>query len=179
MAFRPKPKSEFGVLAKYVKFIKDNFPRAKVIRPGEFYAYTYRFDKTQYPYSELKFWDVMPLVFVYELHKNKENEKMFRAINFHHAPVRPRQIWLNRTINLTGEAFERNKRLTRLASWQRLFVMMKKISKKTVRQYYLKRMIQPRHIPNDRVEEVIRYYARTYYGISISQVEAQYLIFRL
>jgi len=179
MAFRPKPKSEFGALTKYVKFIKTNFPVAQTIKPGNFYAYTYRFDKKSEPYNVLKFWDVMPFAFVYELHKNKENEKMFRAINFHHVPVRPRQLWLNRTVKITGEAFAENKRLHRLASWQRLYIMMKKISKKSVRQYYLKRMIQPRQIPNDRVEEVIKYYAKTYYGVSISQIEAQYLIFKI
>ena len=179
MAFRPEPKKEFGNLSKYVKFLKSNFPVATTIRPGNFYAYTYRFDRKSEPYKVLKFWDVMPFTFVYELHRNKDNEKMYRGINFHHVPVRPRQIWLRKTINITGEAFEQNRKLIRLASWMRLFLMMKKLSRKSVRQYYIKRTLQPRLIPNDRVEEVIKYYAKTYYGIGISQVEAEYLLFRL
>jgi len=179
MPIRPEPKSEFGNLARYVRFVKDNFPIAKVIRPGNFYVCVYRFNRKTEPYSVLKFYDIYPFIFVYELHKNKDKDKMFRGINFHHVPIRSRKLWLGRTKRLIGESFDENKRLIRLAAWQRLFVMMKKLSKASVRQYYLKRVVQPRLVPNDRVDELLNYYAKTYYGVSINQIEAQYLLFRL
>lgn len=176
MAFRPEPKSEFGRLAKYIKFLTQ-FPRATSIRPGNFYVYVYKFDKDN-DFKVIKYWDLMPLIFAYEEYQSKDKNKMLRAINLHHSPVRPRQLWLAKAKKLMETKFETDSELTRIENWKPLFMMMKKIAKKTVRQYRKKRMVQVRRIPNDRVEEVIKYYARTYYGISIGRVEKDYLVFR-
>ena len=175
MAFRPQPASEFGRIAKYVKYLRQ-FPRAGQVKPGNFYAYVYDFDKETEPYRVIKFWDTMPFTFVYEL--NAPIKGMYRGINFHHVPVRPRQIWLARANQLVEEDMRANKRLVRLSRWYILFHMLKKLSKKSVRNYYMERTHKLRRIPNDAVAQAMRYYANTYYGINISNVEKEYLKFR-
>ena len=175
MAFRPQPKSEFGSLARYMNYLKQ-FPRVGQVRPGCFYVYVYDFDKENNPYSVYRYWDVLPLTFVYEIHAPKK--KMFRGINFHHAPVRPRQIWLARVRNLIEEDLKKGKRLVRISSWYILFNLMKKLSKKSVRSYRMDRVSRLRKIPNNEIENVLRYYGKTYYGIDISRVEKDYLVFR-
>lgn len=175
--YRPKPKSHYGQVVKYVKHLKQ-FPRATRILPGNFYAYFYMFDRTL-PYNEIKYWDLMPLSFIYETYKTKDGEKMARGINLHHSPVRPRQIWLSRAKNIVNEDFDRNSRLIRLTRWRLLYLMMRKLSLKSVRQYNMMNMRQIRQIPNDMIEETLKFYAKTWYGINIGRVEKDYLVFRI
>jgi len=178
MAFRPKPKNYYGQVVKYVRYIKQ-FPKANSILPGRMYAYFYMFDKDQ-DFNLIKFWDLMPLTFMYENYKTKDGVKMSRGLNLHHAPVRPRQIWLSRAKKIVNENdFQDNTRLIMLAKWRRLYLMMMKFSKKSVRQYNIKNMRQVRQIPNDMIEETLKFYARTWYGINIGRVEKDYLIFRI
>ena len=177
MAYRPKPKSEFGQVAKYVKYLKQ-FPKATSILPGNFYVYIYMFDRTL-DFNIIKFWDLIPLTFIYENYKTNDGVKMTRGINFHHVPIFPRKLWLSKAKQLVNEDFDRDSRLIRLAKWKRLYIMMKKLSKKSVRQYNLKSMRQVRRIPNNMIEETMNYYARTWYGINIGRVEKDYMVFRI
>jgi hypothetical protein len=175
--YRPTPKSEYGQIVKYVRFLKQ-FPKATSILPGNFYAYFYMFNKDQ-EYSVIKFWDLMPLTFAYENYKSKDNVLLMRGLNMHHAPIRPRQIWLARSKKLMGEGFDDNSRLLKIAKWRTLYLMMKKLSMVSVRQYNMKNMVQVRQIPNDRIDEALLYYSRTYYGINIGRIEKDYMIFRI
>ena len=175
--YRPTPKSEYGQIVKYVRFIKQ-FPKATAIHRGCFYSYFYMFDKDQ-DYSVIKFWDLMPLIFNYENYKTKDNVLMSRGINMHHSPIRPRQIWLARAKKLMGEGFQNDSRLVQIAKWRTLYLMMKKLSMISVRQYNMKNMVQVRQIPNDKIDEALLYYSRTFYGCGISQKEKAYLIYRI
>jgi len=175
---RPAPKSEFGQIAKYVRYLKQ-FPRATSIKKGEFYAYFYKFDETL-PFKTIKFWDLMPFTFIYENYSTKDGTKMSRGLNFHFLPVHVRKIWLSRAVKLLNENdFEDDNRLIRLAKWRTLYLMLKKASKFSVRQYNMKNMVQVRRIPNDMVNQTMNYYARTYYGINIGTTEKRYLVFRI
>lgn len=174
---RDKPKSEFGQIGKYVKYLKQ-FPRAISILPGNFYSYFYQFDETL-DFKIIKFWDLMPFTFIYENYTTKDRKKMSRGINLHHAPIHPRKLWLAQAKKLATANFENDSRLIRLAKWRTLYLMMKKLSKFSVRQYNIKSMRQVRIIPNDMVEQTLKYYARTYLGINIGRVEKDYLVFRI
>lgn len=177
MPLRPKPKSRYASISSYVKYLKQ-FPKANNIKIGRFYVYFYMFDKSQ-DFSIIKFYDLMPFSFIYDFYKTKDGRKFIRGLNFHHANMLSRFIWLSRVRNLVNEDFENNNRLIRLAKWNRLFLLMKKLSKKTVRQYNIENIREIREIPNNMVEETLRFYARTHYGISINKVESEYLVYRI
>lgn len=168
--------NKFSSIANYTKYIKQNFKTTATFRVGNFYSYFYLFDKTL-PFDTIKYYDLFPLVFVYEFRSDIKG--LFRGINFHHLPVEIRLEWFELINNMFTDDIKRNRILFRLADWNKLFRMFKRASKASVRQYYMQNIRELRKVPARNMKETLKYYAKTYYGVNISQVETKYLLTRI
>jgi hypothetical protein len=167
---------QFGVLKNYTKFLKDNFSKTKRMMVGNFYTFTYWFEKDQ-DFNTIKYYDFMPLIFFFGI--NEKHKNLYQGINFHHLPLQARKIYMEKMKSLVTEDFDNDRRLVRLARYTALFKMFRKATKFSTRQYEVANMRDIRKIPNTMVEEALQYYAKTYYGINISNVEKKYLAFRI
>jgi len=166
-------RATYGVLQRYIEHLKQ-FPRTRIMRPGYFYAFTYKIDRTL-PYEKIKFYDLMPFVFSYDKYKDKGDNDMIRGLNFHHLPIAARQFWLDRVMEVSKEQINEDKRLLRLIRYQRLHFLYKKAANACTRHYRMNRIFAMRRIPNTAVEETLKFYARTYYGINIGIVEKNFI----
>jgi len=165
----------YGNIAEYIKYLR-SFDKAGTIRPGYFYVYEYDFMK-HYPIEELKFYDYMPLTFVYKIVKGKDS-RYFQGLNFHHMPVKARQWWLNRVKAMASIYFDKGG-IRRLPGIN--YLVLEKIMRKGVfgvRNYKFESVRNLRAIPLEEVENIIRWYANTYYGVTIGQIQARYNSFR-
>lgn len=167
--------NDFRVLSSYIRYLLTNTRPAQMIRPFKFYAFDYAFDKETRPYEEIRFWDMMPLVFVFDAYKHKEGYNLV-GINFHHLPVISRQIWLSRIKKIQGDSFPNN-RLLRM-TYKQLWKMFIKASRYGVRQYRIERATRIRVIENIQMDEVMKFYANTYYGATYRNIEANYKKYR-
>lgn len=165
----------FGSIRNYNEFLR-SFPRMQRLFRGNFYAFTYDFDLNQ-RFEKIKYWDLVPLIFVTGRIKSKKN--IIQGINFHHLPINIRLVYLNLIKKISTAEFENDRRLVRLAKYEALFKMFRKATKFGVRNYDMRNIKGLRKVPNSNIEEALRYYARTYYGINISNVEKNYLMFRI
>ena len=169
-------------LPEYIKFLKTELPQpVNKIYPGRFYCYNYKFAMDNIPYSKLKFYDYMPLIYCFEV-------KQFGwvGINFHHMPVDARNFWLNKLIKLSEKVEEQiryvdveNKRLYKIPNFNypKCYMILKK-SKIAIRQYLTKRAKNLRPVPLWLIRDVMQFYARTYYGVGINQIDARYRAYR-
>lgn len=173
MAVKPDPQL-FGQVKNYVKILK-TYRVNTDIKSGNFYSFIYKVDKSR-DYNVIKFYDLMPLIFFFDVHPKHKN--IIYGLNFHHLPLRARNLFLLRMKELMAENWDANKRLVRIAKFERLFIMFKKASKFAVRQYDLRNMRQIREIPNKDMENISQYYSKTHYGININNVEKNYLAYR-
>ena len=154
-------------LNEYLEYVKNSNPRSARILTGRFYTYNYLFPKNQ-NFEKIKWYDRFPLVFVIE-----NRGKTFIGINFHHAPVLPRQIWLARVRKLTA-LLDKDRRMQTIAEWQRMFYMYKKISDFSVRQYRKDRVQDLRRVPQTLIDDMMKQYANTHYGVNEGQVADKY-----
>jgi hypothetical protein len=168
-------KNDYRVLMNYVRYIRENCKITPMIRPFQFYTYDYEFDKEIRPYEEIRFWDMKPLVFIFDAYKY-EHGVNYVGINFHHIPVISRQIWLARIKKLQGTKFENNQMLR--MKYQHLWKMFIKATNYATRQYRAERMSKVRKIDNSQMDEVMRFYGNTYYGATYSNIIANYKRFR-
>jgi hypothetical protein len=169
-------KMDYGSIVEYNRYL-NGFKRAKTLRAGYFYVYKYNFYKN-YPIQELKYYDYRPLVFIFNV-TNRENGKYFIGINFHHLPVKARQFWLRKLQSIA-------KRYFNMGGVQRIpglnYDTLQKVMKKSifgVRQYRANAIKDLREIPLDKLEDIMKFYAKTYYGITIREVQAKYNQFRI
>jgi hypothetical protein len=167
--------SDFKVLQEYIRYLRENTRAAPMIRPFKFYAFDYDFDKETRPYETIRFWDMMPLVFVFDAYKHK-NGINFVGINFHHMPVISRQIWLARIKKLQKEKFPNN-RLLRM-SYHMLWKMFIKATKFATRQYRVERVSRLREVDNNQMDDLMRFYANTYYGATYQNIVSNYKKYR-
>lgn len=175
-------KPRYNSVGAYHRYLM-NFPRTGNIQVGRFFTYLYDFSK-DYPYKELKYYDFEPLTFIFSIGPGE----YFTGINFHHIPVRPRLLWLNRVIKLarrvdnnistrftggTGRPVYRIYGLNYPLVYRILFK-----SKIAIRRYRFDRVSLLRAIPVNDVDQVMRYYARTYYGVGYEQIVSRYKKYR-
>lgn len=155
-------------LQTYLQYLKDTgIPSSRVIT-GRFYTYSYMFDKSR-DFSELKFYDVYPLVFVY-----KQRGQNFMALNFHHIPPKAREIWLSRARFLSGYLLENDRRVTNLTNFNQLYNMFKKASTASVRQYKKERVRHLRRVEAENLDEIMKFISNTYFGISVPAMISRY-----
>jgi len=152
------------------------YPKISVgaMRTGSMYAYYYDFDVEQYSLDILKYFDHMPLTFITQI-IIKHN--MLQGINLHHMPLEIREVWYKRIMFVIhiGRLLQMGKKIDRVSwlNYQRM-VMIFRDSKYAVRNYKIDNIKEVRQIPLDQIDNLINYYARTYYGASYSQVVTQF-----
>jgi len=155
---------------KYLKRVNEIGLTASIIRKGRFYSYGYDFSKKE-DYNKIKFWDVFPLVFVFE-----NAGGTFFGLNFHHIPRQSRLIWLARIKKVLSERYDKDQPMTSM-NYQRLFYMFKK-STFGIRQYKKDRVNNLKRIETpEQIEELMRIVANSYYGVNYPMVENQYKMF--
>lgn len=165
---RLKGQANIGTYHKYLK--ETGIPSSRVIT-GRFYTYSYLFDKTKKDFKDLKYYDVFPLVFVYE-----QRGQNFMALNFHHIPPKARAIWLSRARFLSEYLIENDRRVTNLTNFNTLYAMYKKASSASVRQYKKERVRNLRRVESENLDEIMAFIANTYFGISVPQMISAYKI---
>lgn len=171
---------QYASIVAYHRYLK-KFKYVGNILPGRFYAYVYDFSK-DYPYEELKFYDFEPISFIFEILPESNS---FLGLNFHHmAPPQVRLLWLNRVIKFarliddpiqtkfTGGTGRPVFKIGGL-NYPRVYQVLRK-SKIAIRRYRMDRVSMLRAIPVNEIDEVMRYYSRTYYGTGIKQIIARY-----
>ena len=168
------PKDQFGNLNQYINFLK-TFKKVGKILPGNFYSFVYVIDRTQ-DYERIKFYDLMPLIFVTTFNTKT---KTFTGINLHHLPVDVRKVWIDTLKKFQLNSFSKNKRLLTMADYDKLYLMFRKATKFSVRQYSLTEIRGLRRLENTDIDTAINFYSKTYYGANISMVEKKYLKFRI
>jgi hypothetical protein len=160
---------KYDNINSYIEYIT-GFDIVSVLKPGNVYAFIYK-SSLDYPDDVLKFFDIMPLAFITDL----KSDSCF-GFNFHHMPIPERLVWL-RKINLIA-------RIMRFASMSSnvnlkwlTYQRMKKVyskSNRVIRQYLNSRIYIPRIIPFENLPTVLKFYARTYYGVGINQVSRKF-----
>jgi len=170
----------FKSISDYRHYIKETFDRIGTVRAGRFYLYFYNF-ATDYPWDELKFYDWMPLTYVWERDKTH-----FIGMNFHHMPVRPRLLWMGRVRKLAKQIDEAIaiKGLGGQPIWKirnlnypRVYQILRK-SKIAIRRYRLDRVKDLRAVDIRYVEDVMHWIARTYMGVSVKTMTSRYLEYK-
>jgi len=170
----------YGEVSKYWKFVKNNGQLVKFPKVGRFYCYQYKF-ATDYPYDELRFYDLLPFSFVFEA-----NDATFTALNLHHLPLESRRVWFHRLQQVSQAAdsvipyldFEdgRNK-IIRNVQWPLVCRILKK-SKIGVRQYRYERVGNLRLMPIAIYPELYKFWANSYFNATIKDIQARYNQFR-
>lgn len=165
---------QFLTINKYIQFLRKNYKRTKIIHRGFLYTYPYFFNRApgfkEEDFEKIKFYDFFPLVFVFDV--NRKN-KTFVGLNFHHLPVKSRQIWLKRVQKIRKNIFEREGTNRVILKYNTLKFLVKK-SMFGIRQYRFDRIGELRMIPNQDWEKLFSLYGRTYYGVSLRQIEDKY-----
>lgn len=160
---------------QYIQFLRKNFKRESAVRTGFMYSYNYLFtdadDFEDKKYDDVKFYDFNPLTFVYEI---KPKTKTFFGINFHHMPIQPRLLWLNRVKKLNERPFEKEGANRLFGMRYNVLKLLFKKSTVAVRQYHFTRVKELRIVPNVDWETVMNIYSRTYYGVRLNDIENRY-----
>ena len=167
--------TNYASLPEYINYINNTCVTDSKILTGAFYVYVYNFS-TDYPYGKLKFYDKMPLTFVVDTFTNK-GKSYFIGLNLHHMPVKERVKWYRR-INLVikVEQFLKFKRKIDRATWlnYKRIVSLFKRSKLITRKYRTDRVLKLKKAPFTKISEILKYYAKTYYGATIAEVSQKY-----
>jgi len=164
---------QYNNVNDYLTYINDNFERVSVVKPGYVYSYVYKSSK-DYPIDVLKFFDIMPLTFVTSVNYT---DKTFHGLNFHHMPVAERLVWYRRISVLAKilKTVQLKKSITGIPwlNYNRMQLIYEHTNRIT-RQYRMSRVAVPRLVPIENMNEVLRFYARTYYGVGINAVSRKF-----
>jgi hypothetical protein len=90
----------FDSIKEYVKYLK-TFPVARRIHFGNFYSFVYNFDSENKSFNEIKYYDLMPLIFV--TGRSKDYPTLIQGINFHHMPLNVRNAYIQIMKNLVRD----------------------------------------------------------------------------
>jgi hypothetical protein len=141
---------------------------ANIIRNNLFFAYNYKFQTRGVPFKKLAFYDWFPLVYVFDV---SYGTRHFRALNFHHLPVRLRLIWLTRVKRLYKAKFptdpkKRNydKPIQIPLSYRRIVSLLYQ-STFAVRQYRMDRVRLLKVVSNNEIDHLLLYHSNTYYAV--------------
>jgi hypothetical protein len=164
----------------YLKYLRTNFNKDTIIRPGRFYSYHYDFSR-DYPIKELRFYDFEPLIFCFETFGN-----YFLGLNFHHIPPKSRQIWfdriekiskeLNTVVKMRGLGGRPIYRIYGL-NYPKVYQVLRK-SKIAIRKYRKDRVYHLRAIDIRKFREVSSFFANTYFDINVNEIISRYNKFR-
>lgn len=154
-------KNQFASFDNYLTEVYKNSRPGKRVIAGNFYAFEYRFDKTQ-AFEKIKAWDKYPLI--YTIAKVGDN---YLGLNFHHLPVKARRIWFSR-FNRLNNISDKNRRV------KIMYSLLKTLYTKAlfaIRLYNPKNIFYMRRIETPKLPLLFEYYSNTYYGINIEQME--------
>lgn len=135
--------------------------------PGYFYAYEYHFDKTDKDFSELKFYDKFPLIY---LISKGPTDNTYYGLNFHQIPVRSRLLWLTKFDKIAEILQEDQRAVYRYKFLKAMFIK----AVFGVRMYRIDRIVKLRRVDSTKMYDLSRFYAKTYYGASIEQINIRY-----
>ncbi|MEM4260889.1 MAG: hypothetical protein QXG00_06635 [Candidatus Woesearchaeota archaeon] len=164
-------KYSYANINDYIRYINEHFIKTGTLSSGQIYVYRYLFNKdpnfNKKPFNEIKFYDFMPASYIFNINMKT---KTFFGLNFHHLPLYDRRVWLARVSNfqnkMTGQ-------LNIKLKYQALKALMRK-SILGVRQYRFDRVLDLRLIPYEQWINLFNFYAKTYYAVTIDQVESKY-----
>jgi len=165
----------FNDLAEYRrKILSYSKVATGTIRPGNMYAYGYEFDETKYSDDIIKFFDHMPLSFIVQVIPKHD---IVQGVNLHHMPLQIREMWFKRIKLVTkiGNLLRLGKKVDRISwiNYQRMNMIFRE-SKYAVRNYKIDNIRDLRLIALEDVEELLQYYAQTYYSTSYPQIVSQF-----
>jgi len=171
---------DYGRIVEYNNFLK-TFPRASKIQTGYFYTYSYEF-KTNYPKSELKYYDFKPLCFIFKRFKFERKVEKTQGVcsvglNFHHLPIKARQWWLNKIKVVAFKYFEKGGIIKIPGLNEDTLPRIMKKSSFGFRNYDEINISNLRQIRLEDLDEVMKFYGKTYYGVTIKQIQAKYANF--
>jgi hypothetical protein len=153
------------------------YPKESVgaMRTGYMYAFYYDFDVTDYSNDIVRYFDHLPLAFITQV-ISKHN--MMQGINLHHMPLKIREMWHQRIkfVARIGQMLRLGRKIDRMSwlNYQRMVIIFRD-SKYAVRNYKIGNIKDVRQIPLDQIDELMQYYAQTYYGASYSQMVSQFV----
>lgn len=159
-------KNPYASIKEYFTYVNEVSERSNKFLPGFFYAYEYRFPHDK-PFKELKFYDKYPLIFL--IGKGK-GANTYIGLNFHQIPVRSRLIWLTRFNKIAGILNEDERAYMYYESIKSMY----KKATHGVRVYRLDRVFTLRRIDSTKMYDISRFYAKTYYGVSIEAINIRY-----
>ena len=167
--------TNYASLTEYIDYINNTCTPDSRILTGAFYVYVYKFS-LDYPNKILKFYDKMPLTFVTDTF-TENGKSYFIGLNLHHMPVKERIRWYRRiSLVIRVEQFIRLKRRIDRVTWlnyKRIVSLFNK-SNLMARKYRVDRVLKLKKVPFNKVREMLNFYARTYYGVSIAEVSQKY-----
>lgn len=155
---------------KYFEYLESVSERSSKFLIGNFYAYEYRFDRTDKDFNDLKFYDKYPLIY---LISKGPADNTYIGLNLHQIPVKSRLIWLTR-LNKIAEILQEDQRVVYR------YEFIKSLFKKAVfgvRMYRLDRVVKLRRVDSTKMYDLSRFYSKTYYGATIDAVEIRYAQF--
>lgn len=169
-------------LPSYLKFVREQGVETNILRPGYFYTYNYRFDlNPHFPklsYDEVRFYDWYPLVFIYDVYREKKtNNLVYRGLNFHHLPVRSRRLWLTRLKKyIDHDEIEEDTKIKPLVDYSNLRSLFIKATF-GIRNYRRDRMFNIQRVPNYKLDSYLGFAAKTYFASTLAEVGLNYKSF--
>lgn len=163
--------SRFANINSYIKYIRENFSTVGKTNNllGSLFVYNYKFnmnpDFYNKDYDEIKFYDWMPATYIFNI---RPESKTFFGLNLHHLPLKARDYWLTRFSGINTQGKDRF-----YLPYDVLKVMHIK-SKFGIRQYRMDRTFNIRLVPFSYWGELFDFYAKTYFGVTIKDVQMRY-----
>ena len=159
--------NNYTSIRKYFDYVNSVSTVTNKFIPGYFYSYEYRYDRKDKTYFDLKFYDRFPLVF---LIGKGPGENTYIGLNFHQIPVRSRLIWLTKFDKICDILKEDVRAVYR---YEFLKAMFKKATF-GVRVYRVDRVFKLRKIDSREMQEISRFYSKTYHGANIDLIDMRY-----
>ncbi len=168
-------KPRYSSLNDYLRFIQNNLKPVKTIKVGQWYQFNYFFhinpDFSKVKPELKKTYDFFPCDLCVSI---SPRSKSFICVNLHRLPVKSRQIFISRLKKAFGESkFEKDPIRLPGVNFKKLTKYLLKLGC-TIRRYRMSRVHQLRLINSDAIEEIIKFYANTYYRGNIKTIQNLY-----
>lgn len=145
------------------KIIKNNSSLVKVFQPGFFYSFFYDYksnpDNFKLPKNIKDFYDVRPVIYLFNLKESNKGNVLGEGLNFHFFPIHLRKRWLNILSKMSGQIEKRKDFIKTAPSDIKKILTSPSLG---YRNYDLKRIVQLRRIDFKAIEEILEYIPKTF-----------------
>lgn len=167
-----KVKLKYSNAKEYLNFIS-HFPRLAYPRVGRFICFTYNFHTNPFYQKhpeKKKYLDFQPFDLCIAV---RAKNKTFLCINFHALPVKTRQILMAKLRKDYSKNFEKPKVLIPGINYKKLFRYLRRIGV-AVRAYRFERVMLLREVPEEKIEDTVKFYANFYYNSNYNAIVKRY-----